>query len=220
MNPILIYALGFTAQGLFSARLLVQWIASERQRRIVSPDLFWLFSLAGSILLFIYGWLRSDFSIILGQFIAYYVYVGNLRLKGVWPRWPQILRWAVLLLPVLALCNVAHDAPAFLRRFLRNEEVPLPLVVFGSAGQVIFTLRFVYQWYVSRRLRRSVLPVRFWAISLAGSGIIIAYALFRLDPVLLLGQAGGFVVYVRNIAIGHREKRNSVPESGKGADER
>lgn len=204
MSDLPIYALGFLAQGFFSARLLVQWVMSERQRRIVSPDLFWLFSLAGSILLFIYGWLRSDFSIILGQFIAYYVYIANLRLKGVWGRWPMVMRALILLLPLAALVGVGHDAPAFVDRFLQNGEVPLWLVAFGSAGQVIFTLRFVYQWWVSRRLHRSVLPVSFWAISLLGSSIIIAYAVFRLDPVLILGQSGGFIVYIRNIFIGRK----------------
>lgn len=207
MSELPVYALGFLAQGFFSARLLVQWVMSERQRRIVSPDLFWLFSLAGSILLFIYGWLRSDFSIILGQFIAYYVYIANLRLKGVWGRWPLVMRGLILLLPLAALAGVAHDAPAFVGRFLQNGEVPLWLVAFGSAGQVIFTLRFVYQWWVSRRLRRSVLPVSFWAISLLGSGIIIAYAVFRLDPVLILGQSGGFIVYIRNIFIGRKASK-------------
>lgn len=207
MTNLYIYALGFVAQGFFSARLLVQWICSERQHSIASPRLFWLFSLAGSILLFIYGWLRDDFSIILGQFIAYYVYIANLRLKGVWQQWPRLLQVVIMLLPLLALVNVAHDAPAFFHRFFRNDQVPLPMLLFGSLGQVIFTLRFVYQWYVSHRVHRSVLPISFWVISLIGSGIIIAYAVFRLDPVLILGQAGGFVVYIRNIIIGRKASR-------------
>jgi lipid-A-disaccharide synthase-like uncharacterized protein len=80
------------------------------------------------------------------------------------------------------------------------------LLVFGSAGQVIFTLRFVYQWIYSARRNESILPATFWIISLVGSGIIVAYGIFRLDPVLILGQSVGFIAYSRNIVIGHKQK--------------
>lgn len=83
-----VYAIGFIAQGFFSARILVQWILSERARRVLSPTVYWVFSLAGSILLFVYGWLRTDFSIMLGQLISYYIYVWNLNIKGAWKRIP------------------------------------------------------------------------------------------------------------------------------------
>ena len=71
----MIYALGFLAQICFSARLLIQWIISEKEKQVVSPTLFWLLSLLGSYLLFFYGWLRNDFAIILGQLISYYIYL-------------------------------------------------------------------------------------------------------------------------------------------------
>ena len=65
-SSLFVYAIGFVAQGFFSARMLIQWILSERAHRVVSPNLYWICSLVGSILLFVYGWLRSDFAIILG----------------------------------------------------------------------------------------------------------------------------------------------------------
>lgn len=206
MPQFLVFALGFLAQGFFSVRILVQWVLSERQRRIVSPNAFWICSLAGSILLFVYGWLRNDFSIILGQFISYYVYIWNLNAKGVWPQWPRWVRGFILLLPAVAAIAVANDAYGFFQRFLRNEHIPLWLLVFGSAGQILFTLRFVYQWVYSYRRHASILPIGFWLISLIGSGIIVSYGLFRLDPVLILGQSVGFVAYVRNIIIGLKRK--------------
>lgn len=208
MNPTspLVFAIGFLAQGFFSARTLIQWFLSEKQRRVVSPDLYWICSLAGSILLFSYGWLRHDFSIILGQFFSYYIYIWNLNIKGVWKRVPRPLRWLIAALPAVALLMMLNDVPSFIARFLRNDNVPLWLLVFGSAGQIIFTLRFIYQWYYSYRRRRSILPLGFWIISLMGSGIIIAYGIFRLDPVLILGQSVGFVAYLRNIVIGSRQK--------------
>lgn len=77
----MIYIIGFLAQLLFSARLLLQWIMSERAKKVVSPSIFWKLSLIGAWLLFIYGWLRDDFAIILGQLISYYIYIWNLDKK-------------------------------------------------------------------------------------------------------------------------------------------
>lgn len=74
--------IGFAAQALFSARMLVQWILSERAKRVLSPTIFWALSLLGSILLCLYGWLRADFAIILGQIFSYYIYIyGTCTLK-------------------------------------------------------------------------------------------------------------------------------------------
>ncbi len=199
-----VYVIGFVAQGLFSARLLVQWILSEKARKVVSPDIYWILSLGGSILFFLYGWLRHDFSIILGQFISYYIYIWNLSVKGIWRKVPRWIAAVVMLLPVLALSLMLNDAPAFVGQFLHNDSVPTPLLVFGSVGQIIFSLRFIYQWYYSYKRHHSILPVGFWIISLVGSGIIVTYGAIRLDPVLVIGQSVGFVAYLRNIIIGKK----------------
>lgn len=212
MSNILVYALGFLAQGFFSARMLVQWIMSEKAKRSLSPDVYWLFSLAGSMLLFAYGYLRDDFSIIFGQFISYYIYIWNLSIKGVWRRIPKVIRAATACLPIAALAMMLADASAFVQTFFRNDKVPIWLLVFGSAGQFIFTIRFIYQWYYSYRRHASILPVGFWAISLIGSGIIVAYACFRLDPVLILGQSVGFITYSRNIVLCIRQGKGKTKE--------
>lgn len=208
-TSLLTYTIGFLAQGFFSARTLVQWILSEKAHRVLSPNIFWIFSLAGSVLLFVYGWMRHDFSIILGQIISYYIYIWNLNIKGVWFHFPLPLRWILMSLPVAAVSFLLSDAGRFFQSFMHNESVPMPLLVFGSAGQIIFTLRFVYQWYYSYRLKQSLLPVGFWIISLVGSSIIITYGLFRLDPVLILGQSVGFIAYIRNIILYNKQNNNS-----------
>lgn len=199
-----IYAIGFLAQLFFSARILIQWVLSERAHRIVSPSAYWICSLAGSWLLFLYGWLRDDFSIILGQLISYYIYLWNLNLKGLYRRIPLLLRVVLLLTPVAALVAIAGHAEAFVRNFLQNDQVPLWLLLFGSAGQAIFSLRFVYQWLYSARHGESSLPVGFWVMSLVGSAMIVCYGLIRLDPVLILGQSVGFIAYARNLLIGRK----------------
>ncbi len=206
-NPAFILAIGFLAQGFFSARILVQWILSERARRVLSPSLFWILSLAGAYLLCLYGWLRDDFSIVLGQFISYYIYLWNLNIKGIWGKIPTLLRLVLMLTPIAAICFVAGNAEAFTARFLHNEAVPLWLLLFGSAGQVLFTLRFVYQWLYSRREGKSRLPAGFWAISLIGSLTIVTYGLIRLDAVLIVGQSFGIIAYIRNLILIKNEKK-------------
>lgn len=209
-NHVFILAIGFLAQGFFSARILVQWVLSERARRVLSPSLFWVLSLAGAYLLCLYGWLRHDFAIVLGQFISYYVYLWNLDIKGVWPKIPLPLRGVLLFTPVAVLCMVAGNAAEFAARFLHNSDVPLWLLLFGSAGQVLFTLRFVYQWLYSRRKGESRLPAGFWLISLAGSLAIISYGIIRRDPVLIVGQAFGLVAYARNLVLIKNENKKKI----------
>ena len=204
---LLTLAIGFLAQGFFSARMLVQWILSERAKQVLSPSLFWILSLAGAYLLCLYGWLRHDFAIVLGQFISYYIYLWNLKMKGVWRHiaWP--LRALLLLTPIVAIGFVMENAGEFVDRFLRNEDVPLWLLLFGSAGQILFTLRFVYQWLYSNHEGESRRPAGFWIISLVGSLTIVAYGLMRLDVVLIVGQSFGLVAYIRNLCLIKNEKK-------------
>ena len=77
-----IYAIGFLAQGLFFARTFVQWLLSEKKREVVSPTIFWVLSLAGSVLLFTYGWLRDDFASCLEGHVLYHRYGTMLGAYG------------------------------------------------------------------------------------------------------------------------------------------
>ena len=210
-NHFIILAIGFLAQGFFSARVLVQWILSERARHVLSPSIFWILSLAGAYLLCLYGWLRHDFAIVLGQFISYYIYLWNLKMKGVLGHIFLPLRVVLLLTPIVAIGFVIENAGEFAARFLHNDAVPLWLLLFGSAGQVLFTLRFIYQWLYSNHEGESSLPAGFWIISLIGSLSIVTYGIIRLDPVLIVGQSFGVVAYIRNLClIRNKKKRNKA----------
>ena len=200
----MIYVIGFLAQVFFSARILLQWILSERAKKVISPAIFWQLSIVGSYLLFVYGWLRDDFAIILGQIISYYIYIWNLDKKHQWKKLPFIIRTLLLLTPVAAILYMLKDEIAFVDQFFRNEKIPLWLLIYGSMGQIIFTLRFVYQWIYSKRKDESLLPIGFWGISLLGSLIIVSYAIYRRDPVLILGQSTGLIAYSRNIYLSRR----------------
>jgi lipid-A-disaccharide synthase-like uncharacterized protein len=69
----------------------------------------------------------------------------------------------------------------------------------GLIAQLMFSMRFIVQWIASERARRSIVPETFWYFSLFGGALLLAYACYRLDPVFILGQAMGLVIYSRNI---------------------
>lgn len=69
------------------------------------------------------------------------------------------------------------------------------------AGQAVFTGRFVLQWLYSEFKRRSVIPVGFWYLSMLGSALLLTYAIYRQDPVFIIGQSFGFLVYLRNLQL-------------------
>lgn len=81
-------------------------------------------------------------------------------------------------------------------------------VIIGLVAQAAFTGRFVVQWLASERCGRSVVPVSFWYLSIAGSSGLLLYSIVRADPVFILGQSLGLFIYSRNLALIYREKRH------------
>lgn len=79
-------------------------------------------------------------------------------------------------------------------------------LVIGFGGQIAFTGRFVLQWLYSEYKKRSVIPVSFWYLSIVGSILLFAYAIYRQDPVFIVGQAFGSIVYLRNLQLIARSK--------------
>lgn len=205
----MIFILGFVSQVLFFTRTLLQWILSERAKKVLSPTIYWILSIVASYLFFIYGWFRNDFSILLGQIISYYIYIWNLNENGVWNKINVVFKALLIFTPICAIGFVLKDLNIFIYTFLKNKNIPLWLVIFGSLGQVVFTLRFIYQWIYSVRRNESLLPLGFWIISLVGSGIIVIYGLIRFDPILILGQSVGFIAYTRNIVLYRKELKNA-----------
>lgn len=75
------------------------------------------------------------------------------------------------------------------------------LLVLGFVGQALFAGRFLVQWWKSERMGKSIVPLSFWLLSVAGGVLMLGYAILRRDPVFILGQAGGLIVYVRNLVL-------------------
>jgi lipid-A-disaccharide synthase-like uncharacterized protein len=201
MADWLVYSIGFSAQLLFSGRLLLQWLASEKSKKVLAPSNFWKLSLLASFLLFVYGWLRDDFAIMLGQILTYFIYIRNLQLQGEWKKMARWFRWFLFIFPLLIILYGYNNNDYDLNDFFRNENIPLWLLILGSVAQLIFTLRFVYQWLLSEKKKQSHLPFGFWLLSLVGSLLIVTYAILRRDPVLLVGHLLGSFIYLRNAII-------------------
>ena len=72
-------------------------------------------------------------------------------------------------------------------------------IIFGFVAQLMFFLRFFVQWIASEKRKQSVIPISFWWLSLAGGAMLLIYAIYRKDPVFILGQATGVFIYVRNL---------------------
>jgi lipid-A-disaccharide synthase-like uncharacterized protein len=82
----------------------------------------------------------------------------------------------------------------------------------GFVGQALFASRFIVQWFKSEIVGRSVIPIAFWYFSVGGGVVLLAYAIYKLDPVFITGQAAGLIVYGRNLYLIHRERRGEHPQ--------
>jgi lipid-A-disaccharide synthase-like uncharacterized protein len=85
---------------------------------------------------------------------------------------------------------------------------PDPWLVVGFGAQGLFSGRFLLQWIASERKKRSIVPRAFWYLSIAGGALLLAYAVHRRDPVFILGQAAGLVVYIRNLMLPRANDRD------------
>ena len=79
-------------------------------------------------------------------------------------------------------------------------------VLVGFLGQGLFASRFIVQWFKSELVGKSVIPLSFWYLSLGGGVVLCAYAIYKLDPVFIVGQGTGLLVYTRNLVLIYRER--------------
>ncbi len=86
-------------------------------------------------------------------------------------------------------------------------DQPVGWLALGFAGQALFSARFLVQWVYSERHKQSIIPVAFWYFSLAGGATLFTYALHIGDPVFILGQSMGVLIYSRNLYFIHKERR-------------
>ena len=92
---------------------------------------------------------------------------------------------------ITAIVAAAEGAPS----------IPLQWMLLGFCGQLLFGSRFLVQWIASERAGKSIVPTAFWLLSIAGACFLLTYAIYRQDPVFILGQSMGFLVYTRNLML-------------------
>ena len=87
-----------------------------------------------------------------------------------------------------------------------TSPIGLAWVALGLGGQLLFSGRMLVQWISSEKNRRSVIPISFWWMSLIGATMLLVYFIWRRDIVGILGQATGWVIYIRNLALIRRAR--------------
>jgi lipid-A-disaccharide synthase-like uncharacterized protein len=200
LDDTIMYLIGFAAQLMFAARIVVQWLASERVGQVTTPLAFWFLSLGGANLMVVYGMLRHDIVITAGQTLLFCIYCRNVTLSGYWSATPFLFQ--ILLSLPLVLLLWPPVASSLVRTTLSPSEGIAGWVLWlGGCGQLAMFARFLIQWRHAERLRRSILPCVFWWTSLVGAVLLLAYAIFRQDIVLITGQVFGIGVYLRNLAM-------------------
>ena len=199
-SPVWVYLLGFAGMGIYGLRILIQWYMSEKSHQVESPGIYWILSSIGAVVLYIYGWLRKDFSIIFGESIGYYIYMWNIGIMGLYKKVPRIVIVFQAIFPVIILALIIKDYPSFINTFIQNEYMPLWLLLFGLLAQLTYELRTVYQLIYSYKRHRSILPLGHWVLAVTGSAMIIAYGIIRHDWVLAIGQFSIFFS-IRNLMI-------------------
>ena len=94
-----------------------------------------------------------------------------------------------------------------LKSFMNVETSgELVWVMVGFLGQALFSARFITQWFVSEKAKESIVPIAFWYFSILGGVTLLTYAIWRRDPVIIAGQAGGLLIYARNLWFIHNKR--------------
>ena len=203
--------IGFAGQALFTARIIVQWWASEKAGKSVVPASFWWLSVWGTVLLAVYAWSTKDFIFILGPTVNLFLYVRNLLLMR-----PGAKRGGMMLfIPLAAMVLISGGIAVYFSAEDKHilEWVPSPFwAVIGLIGMALWTLRFPVQWIISERLGKSTLPASFWWMSIAGAGLLTAYAAFKVDWVFMLAYALNPIPAVRNLMLIYRKPRGRTDE--------
>jgi lipid-A-disaccharide synthase-like uncharacterized protein len=194
---------GMGGNFLYSARVLVQWIASEKAKKSIAPRSFWWISLAACFILIIYSIVRSvdkrmqdkppALPLLAGYIITLVPYLRNLMLSyNIRLRW-HIASYVFALLVFLICLGL-----------LLKIETPLirsRWFIVGAAGSIIWNTRFLWQWAYSERVKKSVFPISFWYLSFLGWLLNLLYSLAMQDLVYILGFIFNFVPITRNIML-------------------
>lgn len=204
-----VVAIGWLGNACYFSRFLVQWLASERQKKSVAPRSFWWLSLAGTVLLSVYTYRAGDAVLLAGYLFTLVIYARNLALPQEGSGGPRPVPWGLLALAfvgwgVLVAINLGR---------VTDSLSPAPFLVVGIVGQTVWSSRFVVQWLWSERRGEAHFPVVFWWISLVGNALLLTYAIHKADAVWIAGLCVGPIVQVRNLML-HRARKRAPAAPG------
>lgn len=204
----LILALGVVGGLIFYGRFMVQWIVSEIQKKSVMPVAFWYMSAIGSVMLLVYGILSQSLLGTLGQNINVVIYGRNIA--HIWREretlTPGVSRLLHVTMGVIACIGLIAVANLVIREWNLQAEKPASesqvawaWLFVGLVGQGLFALRFILQWIVTEREKRSVVPNAFWFISFFAALFQSAAFIQREQWVFAIGMVLTVFIYSRNI---------------------
>ena len=199
---------GLLGNVFFTARVLVQWIASEKAKQSVAPRLFWWLSLGGAVIMIVYSIVRTadpelreeptPLPLLVGFIVTLVPYLRNLmlsyRISRPWHVLSYILAGAVFVLCGILL--ILMDAPVIRTRWF----------FIGALGSVIWYTRFIWQWLYSEIMKKSLFPIWFWYISFAGLVLNLSYSFIMGDIVFILSFVFNIVPISRNIILMKRRE--------------
>ena len=195
---IAISVAGWVGTACFFLRFLVQWLQSERAGRSVSPPSFWILSILGALLLGTYSIVRGEPVLFLGHVVNGAIYWRNLVLARSQRKHVPPGKVLLLLSSIVALALLLFAATAKLGS---SNTDSLVWMVCAAVGQLIWSSRFVLQWWSSERRGESHFPPLFWWLSLGGNVLLLSYAVHLRDPVFVASYLLGPVVQVRNLVL-------------------
>lgn len=191
---------GFIGQQLFTARVLVQWIASEKAKKSVAPPLFWWISLAANVMLLIYSLNQSKrvtayaVSFVLLYIINIIPYVRNIilsyKIKG------RTTNTISIVIAVFVLILSLFE--------LKKMQTSLSLDIWflmGTGVGFLYGSRFIWQWIYAEMKGESVLPLWFWWLSIVTSVMTLLYAIYIHDPNFIIGFIFNTIPMFRNVMI-------------------
>ncbi len=207
-SQIAVTALGVTAASIFYGRFILQWIASEYQKKSVMPTLFWYMSVVGSVMLLTFGILDQSLLGIIGQNINVVIYGRNIvhiwRERGtLTPMTSAILHLTMFTIAAVGLFFVVRFA--YLEWGTQNEKdsaeskIGWAWLAVGLLGQALFALRFILQWITTEKHKRSIVPNIFWIISLIAALLQCSAFVQREKWIFAIGMAITVLIYSRNI---------------------
>ena len=207
--------LAWAGNAAFFSRFLVQWIASERAKRSVTPRFFWWLSLFGAVCIASYLTHQGEVVLLTGVVVNGGIYLRNLMLAYRSNAKPisngLLFGGAVLMVAILVAATTGRVRATW-------SETPFWFLC-SLVGQLIWSSRFVVQWFLSERRGESHLPRAFWWLSLCGNALLLSYAIHLADTILIAAYLPGPLVQVRNLMLSARQelKPFSDRETGRRA---